>query len=111
MWCRDGHLHKKSPGKGNTASIPTCCNCELMDTEEPNPSNYRGCTHAKDEMRKRKSQRAHRTATGRVISSSRTTPGLSFAVVQRSSLSRPQLHRAAPLPLRHNQQQVSSRSV
>jgi hypothetical protein len=69
-----GHLHKEFPQKGNTASIPTCCNCKLVDGQEPHPSNYRGCRHAKEEMRKRKSQGTAKTTTGRVFSSSHTSP-------------------------------------
>jgi hypothetical protein len=93
------------PGKANTISIRTCCSCKL-GVEKPHPSNYRGCSHAKEETRKRKSQRAPKT-TGRVFSSSQPTPGQTFAAVIRSNslnLSRSQLHRPAPSPLRHNQQ-------
>jgi hypothetical protein len=78
MWYGGGHLNKECLEKGNTASILTCCNCKLVDGEEPHPSNCRGCRHAKEEVRKRKSQRAPKTTTGRVFSSSHTTPGLSF---------------------------------
>jgi hypothetical protein len=49
-----------------------------MDREEPHHSNYQGCRHAKEEIQKGKLQRAPKTATGRVFSSSHTTPGLSF---------------------------------
>jgi hypothetical protein len=85
MWCGGGHLHKECPEKGNTASIQICCNCKLGDGEEPQPPNYRGCRHAKEKMRKRKSQRVAITTTGRMFSSSHTTPGLTFAMVLRSN--------------------------
>jgi hypothetical protein len=58
-------------------------------------------------MQKRKSQREPKTTTGRVFSSSHTTPGKTFAAVIRSNslnLSSSQLHRPGPSPLRHNQQ-------
>jgi hypothetical protein len=97
MCCRDGHLHKESPEKGNTASIPTCCNCKSVDGEEPNPSNYRGCTHTKDEMRKRMSQRTPKTKIGTVFSSSHTTSGLSFAAVQRSNTQQQQQPQPPPV--------------
>jgi hypothetical protein len=81
MWCGGRHLHKELPEKGTTASIQTCCNCKLVDREEPYPSNYRGCRHAKEEMWQRKLLTAPKTTTGRVFSSSHATPGLSFMVV------------------------------
>jgi hypothetical protein len=114
VWCGGCHLHKECPERGNTASIPTCCNCKLVDGEEADPSNYRGCRHAKEEIRKIKSQRAPKTTMGRMFSSNHSTPRLSFAVVlcsNSSSLNSPQLHTPAPLPLGHNQQQVPSQSV
>lgn len=78
MW-GGGHLHKECLEKGSIASIPTYCNWKLVGGEEPHPSNYRGCRHAKEEVRKRKLQRVPNIMTGRVFSSSHTTPGLSFA--------------------------------
>jgi hypothetical protein len=65
------------------------------------PLNYRACRHAREEMRKRKSQTAPNTTSGMVSSSSPTTPGLPFwwcyaaTHSNSSSLSRPQLHRPA----------------
>jgi hypothetical protein len=43
---------------------------QLVDGEEPHPSKCRGCSHAKEEMRKRKSQGAPELTTVRVFSSS-----------------------------------------
>jgi hypothetical protein len=99
MWCQGGHLHKECPEMDNMTSILTCCNCKLVDGEEPHPSNYRGCRHDKEEIGKRKSQTAPEKTTGRLFSSSHTAPGLPFAVVLHSNsscLSRPQLQRPAP---------------
>jgi hypothetical protein len=90
MWCGGGHLHKECPEKGNTASIPTCCNCKLVDGEETHSSNYRGCRHAKEEMRKGKLQRAPKSITGRVFPSSRTTPRLTYMAVLRSNTQKQQ---------------------
>jgi hypothetical protein len=69
----------------NTASIPACSNCKLLEGESPHPANYRGGRHAKEELQKRKSQRTPKTTTGSVISSNRTTPGVSFAAAFRGS--------------------------
>jgi hypothetical protein len=98
LWCGGGHIHKECPEKGNAASTPSCCNCKLAEGEKPHPSNYRGCSHARDEMRNRKAQRTPKTTTGRVFSSHLTTQGVSFAAALRSSpdqLQRPHPHNAA----------------
>jgi hypothetical protein len=88
MWCGGGHLHKECLQEGNATSILTCCNCKLADGKEPSPSNYRSCRHAKEQVRKRKSQREPKTTTGRVFTSRHTTPGLPFAAVLRSNRQR-----------------------
>jgi hypothetical protein len=85
MWCGGGHLHKEWPEKDNTASVPTCCNCKLVDGQESHPSDYRGCRHAEEDKRKRKSQREPKTTRGRAFSSSHTNPGLSFAALLSSN--------------------------
>jgi hypothetical protein len=64
------------PQKGNAASTPTCCNCQLAEGEKAYPSNYRGCRHAKEEEQRKKSPKI---TTGRVFSPTLTTPGVSFA--------------------------------
>jgi hypothetical protein len=53
-----GDMHKECPEKASTVPIPTYCNCNLVDGEEPHPSNCGGCRHAEEEMRKGKSQSA-----------------------------------------------------
>jgi hypothetical protein len=50
----------------------------LVDGEELHPSSYRELRLAVEEMRNRKSQGAPKTTTGRLFSSSHSTPGLSF---------------------------------
>jgi hypothetical protein len=66
LWCGGSHLHKDCPENGNTASTPTCCNCQLAEGEAAHPANYRGCRHAKEEIQKRK---AHGTPknNGKVV--------------------------------------------
>jgi hypothetical protein len=56
MWCRGGNLHTECAEKDSAASIPTCCNCKLVGGGDPHPSNYRGCSHARNETRKGISQ-------------------------------------------------------
>jgi hypothetical protein len=67
--------------------------------EKPHPANYRGCKHAKEELLKKKSQRAPKTTTGRVFSSARTTPGISFAAALRSSGDQQQQPQANQVPV------------
>jgi hypothetical protein len=67
LWCGGSQLQKECPEKGKKTSTPACCNCKLADEEETHPSNYRGCSHETDEMRKKKSQRAPKATTGRVF--------------------------------------------
>jgi hypothetical protein len=54
LCCGGGHLHKECPEKENAASAPECCNCKLLEGEQPHPANYRGCRHAREELEKRK---------------------------------------------------------
>jgi hypothetical protein len=79
VWCGSGNFHKECPEKENTTSTPVCCNCQLVEGEKPHPTNYRGCRHAKEELQKKKLQRAPKPTTGRVFSSNTVTPGVSFA--------------------------------
>jgi hypothetical protein len=48
LWCGGGHLYKGCPEKGNAASTPACCNCQLAEREKAHPANYWGCSHAKE---------------------------------------------------------------
>jgi hypothetical protein len=82
MWCGVGHLNKECPEMENPGSTPACCNCRLAEGEK---TNYWGCSHAKEELQKKKLQKAPKTTTVRVFSSVRTTPGLSFAAALRGS--------------------------
>jgi hypothetical protein len=55
----------------------------LAKGEKPHPANYRGCRHAKEELQKKKSQKSRKNTTGRVFTSTPTTPGVSFAAALR----------------------------
>jgi hypothetical protein len=59
MWCGGGHLHKDCPEIENESSTPSCCNCKLLDGEKLLPSNYRGCSHAREEIRRRRTQKTY----------------------------------------------------
>jgi hypothetical protein len=86
MWCGGGNLHKECPEKENKEnSVPRCCNCSLKEGERPHPSNYRVCSHAKEESLRRNAQRsAINRPAGRPFSSSTITPGQSYAAVLRT---------------------------
>jgi hypothetical protein len=62
LWCGVEHLHKDRPERGDTASTPTRCNCQLAEGGKAHPTNYRGCRH--EHLQKRKSQRTPKTTTG-----------------------------------------------
>jgi hypothetical protein len=70
-------MPRKGQGRFNTS----CCNCKLAEGEKLRPSNYRGCSHVKEEMRRRKIPRAPKQNTGRAFSSKYIMPGESFAEV------------------------------
>jgi hypothetical protein len=80
-------------------SIPSCCNCKLLEGDKPHPANYRGCTHAKEELQKKKTQRTPNTTTGRVFSSNLTMPGVSFVVALRGSTAQEQDPQACQVPV------------
>jgi hypothetical protein len=97
-----------------------CCNMlqlQIGGRRETKSLIYRGCSHSREEMRKRKSPRAPKTTMGGVFSSSHTTLEVSFAAALRSNTQQqqpqpPPVAQACPgtrkkwLPplLRHNQQ-------
>jgi hypothetical protein len=83
LCCGGGHLHKDFPEKGKASSTPACCNCQLAEGVKPHPANYRGCKHAKDEMRKKKPHATPKPMAGRVFSFNSFKPHLSFAAALR----------------------------
>jgi hypothetical protein len=92
-------LHKECPEKENTSSTPVCCNCQLVEGERPHPANYRGCRHAKEELQRKKLQRAPKPTTGRVFSSNTVTPGVSFAAALGGGASQEQRPLTRQLPV------------
>jgi hypothetical protein len=78
LWCGGGHHHRECPAKDTDDSTPACCNCQLAEVEQPQPSNYRGCSHTKEETRHRKIPRAPKPNTGRAFASKYIMPGMSF---------------------------------
>jgi hypothetical protein len=65
LWCGGGHLHRECLEEGKEDSTPPCCNCKLGEGEKPHPSTYRGCSHAKEELRRKKIPRTPKPRTGR----------------------------------------------
>jgi hypothetical protein len=56
----------------------------LAEGDAAQPANYRGCSHTKEEIRK-KFQGKPKTTTGRMYSSNFTAPTVSFAVALRGT--------------------------
>jgi hypothetical protein len=79
--CGGRHIYKECPERHNReTSIPHCCSCQLKDGERPHPSNYRGCSHAKDELQRKRMQRpSNRGQEARKVSPEYVVPGKSFA--------------------------------
>jgi hypothetical protein len=101
VWCCGSHLHKECPEKFNAESIPTYCNCKLVDGEEPHPSYHRGCRHAKEERRnsRRKRPRLQREGCSLLFTSPQDSLSRRRWAARHSncsSLSRPQLDRPVP---------------
>jgi hypothetical protein len=81
----------------------------LAEGEEPHPTNYRGCKHAKEN--KKKSQKAPKTTKGKVFPSALINPGVSFAAALLGSADhqRPQaLHVPTAHPPTREKQSVSA---
>jgi hypothetical protein len=73
LWCEGG------PEKENAALTPACCNCRLAEGEKPHPANYRGCSHAKEELQRKKSEQSPKPTTRRAFISTLAAPDMSFA--------------------------------
>jgi hypothetical protein len=76
LWCGGGNPHRECTEKGKEDSTPACCNCKLAERKKPLPSNYGGCSHAKEEMCQRKVLRAPMPNSGKAFSSKYITPGM-----------------------------------
>jgi len=84
LWCGGGPLHKKCPEKDQGNSNPSCCKCTVAEGEKIHPSNYSGCSQAKEELLFREVQKASKAKnpTGSVFSRHKT-PSISFAAAVR----------------------------
>jgi hypothetical protein len=71
----------------------------LADGEKPHPASYWGCSHAKEELQKKKLQRAPKPTTGWVFSSNIVNPGVSFAATLRGGASQEQRPLTRQLPV------------
>jgi hypothetical protein len=87
MWCDGSHIHKECPETNNLEThIPHCCNYQLKDGERPHPSNYRGCSHAEEELQRKRMQRpSNRGQEARKFSPDYVVLGKSFAAALRSN--------------------------
>jgi hypothetical protein len=64
LWCGGGHMHRECPEKTNTESTLRCCNCTLIERENPHTASYRGCSHAKGELQRRRANELPRDPLG-----------------------------------------------
>jgi len=93
LWCGGGHLQKEWPEKGKVHTTPSCCNCKLLEGTEPHPSNCLCSSRAREELLRKKVQKAPAmTPPGGVFSSRFTTTDISFAAA------------AATGPVKHDRQ-------
>jgi hypothetical protein len=83
LWCGGGHLNRECPEKTNTESAPRCCNCTLMEGQNPHPASYRGCSHANGELQRSRAQRATKGPSGRTFFSKFTSPQQTYAAALR----------------------------
>jgi len=88
-----GHLHKERPEKTNENSTPSSCNCTQAEVGTPQPSNYRGCSHA--EVSK---EGTGEESPGIVFSSRYTTPPIPFTTAVRRSQQLPEELHSQPQP-------------
>jgi hypothetical protein len=58
--------------------MPSFCICTLVEGEKPHPASYRGCSHAKGELQRRRAQRAPKRSFGRTFFSKFTSPEQSY---------------------------------
>jgi hypothetical protein len=85
LWCGGDNLHKECPEMENAASTPACCNCRLTEGENSHPANYRVCSHAKEELQRKKSKQSPKSTFGRAFTPTLATPGVSFAAALRAT--------------------------
>jgi hypothetical protein len=83
LWCGGSHVHRECSEKTNTESRPRCCNCTILEGENPHPASYRGCSHANGELQRRRAQQAPKGPSGRAFFSKFTSPQQSYAAALR----------------------------
>jgi hypothetical protein len=64
-WCGGGQLHRECPEKTNIEPTLSCCRCTLVEGKKPHPMSYRGCSHVKKELQKRRTQQGPKGPSGR----------------------------------------------
>jgi hypothetical protein len=72
----------------------------LAEGETAHPANYCGCSHAKEEVRKKKSQGTPKTTTGRVFTAKFISPSVSFAAAFRGHADQKQMRRKKQVQLK-----------
>jgi hypothetical protein len=78
----------------------------LKDDDSPHPANYRGCSHAKEELQRRENQSTtNQESSGRFFFSKYTTPERSFPSVLRIPVEEKQKVSVGP-----QKQQVSKKA-
>jgi sRNA-binding protein len=78
----------------------------LNDGDSPHPANYMGCSHAKEELQRRKNQRTtNEGSSGRTFFTKYTAPDRSFASVPRCPAEKKQKESAGP-----QKQQVTNKA-
>jgi hypothetical protein len=101
LWCGGGHLHKDCPENDNASFTPACCNCKLAEGEKSHTANYRGCSHAKDELQRKRTQKPPRPQEGECsspLSPLQACHSLQHSEVANSSNSSSQHLRHRPQP-------------
>jgi hypothetical protein len=76
-------LHKVFHQKTNTESTPRWCNCAIVEGEKLHPASYRGYSHAKGALQKRRAQRPLEGSSGKTFFYRFISPEQSYATALR----------------------------
>jgi hypothetical protein len=86
MWCEGGHRHRMSR-EAEHREYPKLLQLLGEGWGSPHPTNYMGCSYAKEELKRRKNRRmSNQRSSGRLFFSKYTTPKRSFASALSSSV-------------------------
>jgi hypothetical protein len=99
LWCGSGHLHKECLEMGNPASTPSMLQLPVSGGRESSSRQLSRLQTCQRRTTKRKAHRTLKTTTGRVFSSNRITPGVSFAAALRGSAEQQQKPQANQVPV------------